>query len=143
MLKVYFAEFTNGRLSRIQYLGYAVFLVALMLAIGIGLGATAGIAEHMMGGELQEAQSKLANKYGGIVTVLVMLLFLLLLVAKLNIMAKRIRDIGLSGWWLVLAVVVLAGLASQLHTEQTGGAVIGLASLLLMLIPGGTFDKNS
>ena len=77
-----------------------------------------------------------------IVTVLVMLIFLLLLVAKLNIMAKRIRDIGLSGWWLVFAVVVLAGLASQLHTEQTGGAVIGLASLLLMLIPGGTFDKN-
>jgi uncharacterized membrane protein YhaH (DUF805 family) len=58
-------------------------------------------------------------------------------------MAKRIRDIGLNGWWIVLVIVVLTGAASSLHTGQTGGASFSILSLLLLLIPSNTFGKKS
>jgi uncharacterized membrane protein YhaH (DUF805 family) len=51
-----------------------------------------------VGGDLQEAQAQLASDFGGPAVIVVQLLFAILFVAKLNIMAKRIRDIGLNGW---------------------------------------------
>jgi uncharacterized membrane protein YhaH (DUF805 family) len=64
---------------------------------------------HLVGGDLQEAQAQLASDFGGLAVIVVPLLFAILFVAKLNIMAKRIRDIGLNGWWIVLVIVVLTG----------------------------------
>ena len=75
-----------------------------------------------------------------IVTGIVMAL---LMFAGLNIMAKRIRDIGLPGWWIVLALILLGMLLSYFVSQQAGSGMHTLIWILLVLIPGKSFGKQA
>lgn len=143
MLNVYFGEFTTGRLKRLQFLGYALLLAALMLGFVFAVVLAIGAGEHVMGGDLQQAQDKLRDMFGIPATIVVVLFGLAVFIAKLNIMAKRIRDMGLSGWWIVLALLLVSGGVSAGASEQTGSAVYGVFTILLLLIPSDTFGKKS
>jgi uncharacterized membrane protein YhaH (DUF805 family) len=95
-----------------------------------------------MGGDLQQTQVQLREWFGAPTILVVMVVYLLLVIAKLNIMAKRIRDMGLSGWWIVLVIILATGLTSSLHNEQTGGFLFCVAWLMLLLIPSNTFGHK-
>ena len=135
MMSVYFGDFKTGRLKRLQYLGYEILLLALSFGFMIAVVLAIGAGEHIMGGNLQQAQAELAARFGGVAIAVVGLFYFTLFVAKLNIMAKRVRDIGLSGWWVVLTVVLLAGLLGNYHQTQSGSSLMGLVVLLLLFIP--------
>lgn len=143
MLKKLFGEITNGRLTRLPYLGYSLLLAALFLSLGIVVGLMIGVGEQLIGGDLQQAQATLAEW----LTLPFMLVFGLVVVliafAGANIMAKRIRDIGLPGWWSVLAIVVLTGVVSVVTSAQVGNGLSLAITLALLLIPTDAFAKGA
>ncbi len=143
MLKKLFGEITNGRLTRLPYLGYSLLLAALFLGLGIVVGLMIGVGEQLIGGDLQQAQATLAEW----LTLPFMLVFGLVVVliafAGANIMAKRIRDIGLPGWWSVLAIVVLTGVVSVVTSAQVGNGLSLAITLALLLIPTDAFAKGA
>jgi len=143
MWKAYFGDFSTGRLKRLQYLGYAILLAVLMTAFMLAIVFAIGAGEHLIGGDLQQAQDKLRGWFGVPASIIVMVIFMAAALAKLNIMAKRIRDMGLSGWWLAIAILLAIGATSTLHTEQTGGVVFCFVSLALLLVPSNTFGKKT
>ena len=142
MWKVYFGEFTSGRLQRLQYLGYVLLLMAIMFGFMLAIIFAIGASEHIIGGDLQQAQDKLRGWFSLPATLIVSLVFLLVLVAKLNIIAKRIRDMGLSGWWIALVLFIVVGGTSAAYSEQVGGGLFSILSLLLLLIPSDTFGRK-
>jgi len=142
MWKAYFGNFSAGRLKRLQYLGYAILLAVLMTALMLAIVFAIGAGEHLIGGDLQQAQDKLRGWFGVPATIIVMVVFMAAALAKLNIMAKRIRDMGLNGWWLAIAILLAIGATSTMHTEQTGGFVFCFVSLALLLVPSNTFGKK-
>ena len=107
MLKALFGDVHNGRLMRLQYVGYSLLLSLLMVGVGLAVVAAIGIGEDFIGGDLQQAKELLRER----VTLPYMIVFaaatLLFMFVGANIMAKRIRDIGLPGWWSVLGLLGL------------------------------------
>lgn len=138
MLRVYFGELREGRLARLPYLGYWALLALIMLLIAVGIGFAVGMAQDMSGGDMQQAQTMLQEKYGLAAAILLPLFGALLLFANLNIMAKRIRDIGLPGWLGVLALVVVSILLSSMVSQDIAGLFDTIVWVLLLVMPGGS-----
>jgi uncharacterized membrane protein YhaH (DUF805 family) len=67
----------------------------------------------------------------------------LFLFIGVNIMAKRIRDIGLPGWWTVLAVFIVSGVVSYLVSDNAGSIVNTLAWVAVVLLPGNALAKGT
>ena len=73
MKNVYFGEFTSGRLKRLQYLGYALLLTALLFGFILAVVLAIGAGEHLVGGDLQQAQDKLRAWFGLPATIVISL----------------------------------------------------------------------
>ena len=69
----------------------------LVLVIGFGIGASIGLAERVVGGEVADAQTAITENLGIPGVVVIIAIFSVLLFAHLNVAAKRIRDMGLPG----------------------------------------------
>lgn len=136
MLKALFGDVHNGRLMRLQYVGYSLLLSLLMVGFGIAIVAAIGLGEDLIGGDLQQAQEILRER----LTLPYMVVFaaatLLFMFVGANIMAKRIRDIGLPGWWAVLALLVLFIVLSYAVSDYVSSVLQSLVWLVLTLIPG-------
>ena len=144
MLTTIFGDIQSGRLQRLPYLGYYLAIVLLILLAGVGIGASIGLAERTVGGDLAEAQQLIAEKFGLIGLVLIVVVFAVLLFAQLNIAAKRVRDIGLAAPWLVLlGVFILVGAVSRLVGPELAGILNLVVFLALLLIPTGALGKVS
>ncbi|MEA3412164.1 MAG: DUF805 domain-containing protein [Pseudomonadota bacterium] len=143
MFKALFADVTHGRLMRLPYLGYSLLLGLLMLGFGLGIVLAIGAGEHILGGDLQQAQDKLREWFTLPFMVVFALVSALFVFAGLNIMAKRIRDTGLPGWWTVLGIAVLTGVVSYAVSEQACSGLHTLIWFLLLLIPAGAFNKGA
>ena len=143
MLKRLFGEITNGRLVRLPYLGYSLLLAVLSVCCLLAIGLMIGVGEQLIGGDLQQAQAKLAEWFTLPFLVVFGLVGALFLFAGANIMAKRIRDIGLPGWWSVLAIVVLTGVVSVAISAQASNGLYLLISLVLLLIPTDAFANGA
>lgn len=143
MIKVLFGDIASGRLARLPYLGYYVLLTLLIAAFGIGVAVMIGVSEQLIGGDLQQAQDTLRQWLSPPFMVVLGLVVVGVLFAGANIMAKRLRDIGLPGWWSVLAVAVLTGAVSFAVSEQASSGLHLLIALALALIPTGAFSKGA
>jgi len=157
MLKVLFGDVKGGRLARLPYLGYIVLLVVISMAFVFGLIAIVGGIERMMGGDIQQTQAMLMQKFGIPGMILTMTVALLLGFANLNIAAKRFRDMGLPGWWTILGLVVVSLAVAFIFPGETivqNGQTIMQASLpssilqlvifaVLLLVPGNAFGGKS
>jgi hypothetical protein len=66
----------------------ALLLMALMFGFTLAIVMAIGAGEHLIGGDLQQAQDKLRGWFGVPATIIVSLVALMALVAKLNIMAN-------------------------------------------------------
>ena len=136
MFNVLLGNVRGGRLPRLPYLGYSLLIMVLMLGLGITIAVAAGVGEQLIGGDLQQAQDKLREWFAIPVILLVLLVMSLLLFMTANIMAKRVRDIGLPGWWVVLAVTVLAGMVTYWVSDDAGNGLHTLVWIVLLLVPG-------
>ena len=58
-----------------------------------------------------------------------------------NIMAKRIRDIGLPGWWMVLAIFLVSGAVSYGISDHLSNGLNTLIWLVLLLVPTNALAK--
>jgi uncharacterized membrane protein YhaH (DUF805 family) len=121
---------------RLQYLGYSLLLSLLMLGVGLTVAAAVGAGEQVIDGDLQQAQNLLSEALSGPFLLVFAVLMILFMFIGANIMAKRIRDIGLPGWWSVLAIFVLSGLLSNLVSANASNILNSVIWILLLLVPG-------
>jgi len=170
MLKVYFGEWGNGRLQRLAYLGYYLLLMFLFAAIIFGAIAAVGSMENIMGGDITATQFMLTEHFGIAAIVGFALLIVAMMMAQVNILAKRIRDMGLPAVWTILCIVALSILLNILFPAQsvelntamiktaegtvasaeahtsTSSLIVQLFDLViffcLLFIPSNTFHKN-
>jgi uncharacterized membrane protein YhaH (DUF805 family) len=143
MIKALFGEVKTGRLMRLQYLGYSVLLSLLMFGFGIAVVMAIGVGEHIAGGDLQQVQDQLREQLTLPVMLVMAVVMPLFLFIGVNIMAKRIRDIGLPGWWTVLAVFIVSGVVSYLVSDNAGSIVNTLAWVAVVLLPGNALAKGT
>ena len=142
MIKTLFKDVAFGRIARLSYLGHSILLMVLLMAYMLIVVLAIGAGEHIIGGDLQQAQDQLRGMLTLPFLIITGIVMGLLMFAGLNIMAKRIRDIGLPGWWMVLAIIVLAMLLSYFVSQQAGSGLHTLIWLLLVLIPGNVVGKQ-
>jgi uncharacterized membrane protein YhaH (DUF805 family) len=142
MIKTFFGDIADGRLARLPYLGHWVLLSLAVLILLLGIGAAIGIGEQLIGGDLQQAQAKLREWLTLPFFVLFGLVVAVLFFAGANLTAKRIRDIGLPGWWSVLAIALLVGLVSGVVSKQAGSGVQLAIWLALVLVPTNVLAKR-
>lgn len=143
MFNVLWGDIQAGRLKRLPFLLWYLVVVLLTVVLGFGLGAVIGAAERMAGGESLKAQVALEDSLGPVGLIVVAALFALLLLAQLNIMAKRVRDMGLPAAWLfALGWLLLSGLVSSAGGPALGGLLSLLVLLALLFVPTGAFAKG-
>lgn len=143
MLAKIFGDIKTATLARLPFLGYTLLLNIVLVLIMLGIGVSLGITEQMIDGDIEQTQQILADKFGGVAILGVMLIMSLFVFASVNIIAKRLRDMGLPGWISVLALFILAtllGFFLQPEAIQIFQAAVFLA---LVLIPGGLFNKSA
>lgn len=143
MFKALWGDVQTGRLKRIPFLGWYLVILALALLLSFGLGAVIGAAERMAGGEPIETQVALEQSLGPVGLITVAAVFALLLLGQMNIMAKRVRDMGLPmAWLIVLAWLLVSGLVSSAGGAVLGGLLSFLVLLALLLVPTGALGKG-
>ena len=153
MLSTYFGDITSGRLLRLPFIGYLILLQVVMFALVMGGAASLGIAENLVGGNLQDTQAMLGKKFGIPAMIIIAIVMALYLFADLNLKAKRIRDMGLPGWWTLLAVIVISivvtivvniAFGSDPETSnQISSIITAIAFVALIFIPSDTFSGNN
>jgi len=148
MFRAYFGDLRAGRLARLPFLGFLLLLSVLFVLYGLGIAFGIGLAEHLIRADRVPAPADLWQQLD--VTALALLgpLVLVFGFAKANLLAKRIRDMGLPGWRTLLVIAIAAaGLGYAMHASGVPlresypihGAISGLLSLGLLLIPSGLF----
>ena len=142
MMTVLFGDIKNGRLQRLQFLGYSLLVSVLTVVIMMGVVVAIAGAEKFAGGDLQQAQAAIRESLGGPFMVIFAIFMLVIFFIQANLMAKRIRDMGLPGWWVVLALVIIAGLVGGMMSEQAGGVFQGIVTLILLFVPSNSFAKS-
>ncbi len=169
MLKTYFGEWGEGKLQRLPYLGYHVLLMFLVVAIILAGIFAVGAAENLMGGDLATTQKILMDKFGIVAIIGISLLMFIAMLGQINILGKRIRDMGLPVLWTIFAIIVLSMVlnfvfppqevalsASAVQTVGGSAAVVSSVTktntivqlfdtvifLCLLLIPSNTFGNK-
>ncbi len=153
MFNTYFGDVTSGRLLRLPFIGYFILLQVVIFALMMGAAASLGIAESLIGGNLQETQAMLLKNLGTPVLITMAIFALLFIFAALNLKAKRIRDMGLPGWWTLLAVWIISAVVLVIVNVVTGSdpllfnsissAISTIGVLALIFIPSDTFSGNN
>ncbi len=141
MLDNLIGEIKTGRLMRLQFLGYSLLLFLFLFGFAMLVVLAIGAGEHLLGGNLQEAQDQLREWFTLPFMLILGVLMMVFAFIGFNITAKRIRDIGLSGWWSVLVLVLLEGVVSFLYSQQTSSGLHSLVWLILALVPS-NYAKN-
>ena len=170
MFKVYFGEWASGRLKRLPYLGYYVLLMVIMAAIIIGVIASVSFMETKAGMDVAAAQSAVLEKFGVVGIIGIAILMFAMMVAQINILAKRIRDMGLPAVWTILGIIAVSiilnilfpaqevavtttvvqsaeGVAAAAESTTMGQSMVVqvfdlILFLCLLLIPSDTFSKK-
>ena len=109
-----FGGLKDGRLKRLPFIIYLTVLQLVLLAYVIWVGVAAGLGDIALAGDLEQAQQRLTDFLSPALLLVTVVLICVLAFAHLNIIAKRIRDIGLPGWWALLAFVIFRLLVSAL-----------------------------
>ena len=143
MIKALFGDVKTGRLMRLPYLGYSVLLSLLMIGFGFAVVAAIGAGEHIIGGDLQQAQDQLREMFTLPVMLVMAVVMPLFVFIGANIMAKRIRDIGLPGWWMVLAIFIISGVVSYMISNEVSSALNTLIWVVLVLVPSNALAKGT
>ncbi|MGI9227186.1 MAG: DUF805 domain-containing protein [Gammaproteobacteria bacterium] len=142
MLQILFGDIKKGRLTRLPYLIYSLLFNLVVIGIGIGVVLSIGAGEQIINGEIQQAQQKILSMFSGPLLLIFLVVTILLVFSWYNLMAKRIRDIGIPGWWAVLAIVILESIISVNISGEASSGMHTLIWIVLLLIPSNTFEKT-
>ena len=108
MLKTYFGDWGTGTLQRLPYLGYHVLLMVLIIAVIFGGLMVVGTTENILGGDLASTQKMLMDKFGIVAVIATVLLVFVVMFGQINILGKRIRDMGLPVLWTILGIILIS-----------------------------------
>ena len=118
-LKPYYGDITQGELQRLPFVSYYLLLVFIMVIFALSIAILIGVSEHMIGGDLAAAQEKLRQwltipfmVFGAVFTAAFFFSFS-------NLIAKRLRDIGLPGWTTLLILLSIEVLALVIFNDKT------------------------
>ena len=166
MWDIYFGQWRDGRMQRLAYLGYDLLLMAIAAGIVFGILMLVGGF-----GETAAMSSASIMEGMGILMILFFFVFFIsIFAASLNIMAKRLRDMGLPAWGSVVVIILISIILEILFPDQqmqmsavvantpegvsaamdadasTGSMVSDMFNLIvfacLVLIPSDTFGKK-
>ena len=171
MLKTYYGDWGTGKLQRLPYLGYHLLLIVLIMAIIMGTIFAVGAAENFLGGNLAETQKMLMDKFGFVAIAGIMVLIFAAMLGQLNILGKRIRDMGLPVLMTIIGIMVISLIlnialppqevamsATAIQTADGSAAAIATATttpnviiqifdmiifLCLLFIPSNTFGSKN
>jgi len=170
MLKTYFGEWGTGRLQRLPYFGYHILLTIIVMAIIFGSIMIVGSMQSMMDGSIAETQTMLLEKFGMLGIIGLITLVFVAILGQVNILGKRLRDMGLPVLWTILGIVAVslvlnvifppALTMSAASVQTTDGAATAMAAsttstsmviqifdmiifLCLVLIPSNTFGSKN
>ena len=139
-----FGEVKTGRLARLQYLGYSLLIGVLVIGLMIVIVFAMGAGEHILGGDLRQAQEQLRKLFTVPLIAVLAVVGACFAFAGLNIMAKRIRDMGLPGWWgTVIAIIVLPTFLTFTVSPDFSHGVSTLIWLVLIFVPGDAFGRKA
>jgi uncharacterized membrane protein YhaH (DUF805 family) len=142
MFKILFGDIKAGHLRRLAFIGYWILLTVFMIGFGFAIILAIGAGETLIGGDLTAAQDSLRRWFSIPSVVIVSLIYMTVLFGHFNIVAKRIRDTGLPGWWSMLFIVILQIIITVVISEQGGQIFSLLMWLALLFIPGNTFGRG-
>lgn len=141
MFKALFGDIQAGRLLRLPYLGYSILISVLMIVFGLALAFAAGVGEHLIAGDMEAAQLHMSENFSIVTVLLFIVVSVLFLFAGCNIMAKRLRDIGLPGWWMVLAIVVVTGAVAVMVSDEASNILQTVIWIVLLLVPSNSLTS--
>lgn len=130
MLTTLWGNWGDGRLDQKSYATWMIVTIVAFLALAIGVGLAAGLAQAFLGSWLDHIE---AGQRSGLTLTFIMLVFAAMLViglAQLNLVIKRGRDTGLPGLWVGIAYLAFLGF---------GGALV--MAIILAFVPSGQFAK--
>jgi len=142
MINILIGDIKTGRLLRLQYFAYSLFLLFMVISFVLLTVFAMGIGEHLLGGNLQQAQTQLRDWFTLPFILIYGVLIIILIFISINLMAKRIRDIGLPGWLTVIGIIILEGIVSATISEESGSGLHTLAWLILVLVPSNALQKT-
>lgn len=142
MLQILFGDIKFGRLARLPYFIYSLLFNLVVIGIGIGVVLSIGAGEQIISGDIQQAQQKILSMFSGSFLLIFLVVTILLVFSWYNLMAKRIRDFGISGWWTVLAIVILESIISINISVEASSGMHTLIWIVLLLVPSNTFEKT-
>lgn len=142
ILRTLFGEITTGTIHRVPFFWSILGVIVVALIAIIGIGALFGLDVDMTGLSLAERQAAVVDSLGLIGLGLVVAVGGAMIFAQVNVMAKRLRDMGLPGWMVLAGVVVVTGLVSALISQNIAGLVNLVVWLALLFTPPGIFLKR-
>ncbi len=142
MFKIFFGEIKTGRLLRLSYLGYALLMQLLVIAMVLAFIVAIGASENLIDGDFQQIQDILRAWFSVPFIIVCGIGMVLFGFAGFNLMAKRIRDTGLPGWWTLLAILVVEVIVSIFISQETSANLHIFLTIVLLLIPADTFIKT-
>lgn len=89
MIKSLFGDVKTGRLMRLQYLGYSLLLSLLMFGFGLAILLAIGAGEHIIGGDLQQAQDRLREMFSLPLMIVFAVVIPLLVFIGVNMMRRQ------------------------------------------------------
>jgi len=171
MLKIYFGEWGSGKLQRLPYLGYYILLMVLVMLIIFGGIFAVGAGANIMSGDIAATGDLLMAKFGAVALFGIVVIMFLAMLGQVNILGKRIRDMGLPVLWTILGIIAISMIlnvafppqeaaisAAAVQTANSSATAVAASStstsmvvqifdmvvfLCLVLIPSNTFrNKN-
>ncbi len=171
MLKIYFGEWGSGKLQRLPYLGYHILLMVIIFAIIFGAIIAVGATGSIMGGNIADTQAMFMDKFGILAIIFIVVLMFAAMIGQVNILGKRLRDMGLPVLWSILGIIVLSMVlnilfpphevtmaAVAVHDANTSATAVAASSttssmvvqlfdfivlLCLLFIPSNTFGNKT
>lgn len=142
MFRVWFREIADGRLRRLAYLGHSLLLFLLVIIVGAIFEILLLLAEEAAGLGLDRAEAGLFERLSLPAALVVIVLWLPVAFAGLNMQAKRLRDIGMQGWREVSIILVAGLFIGLILAPEAGGILNAVVWLALVLVPTGAASRG-
>lgn len=136
MVRTMFGEIFRGRLARLPFIGAMIGLVLVAVLVSAVIVISVGVAESLVAGDLLATQALVHASIGLPAFLAVALLYLALTFGYFNLIAKRVRDIGLPGWAVVIGWLIAIALLRRSGAEGTVAILSLIALACLLLLPG-------